>query len=502
LVCATTTEKDVWTHIVYQKSGTDYSIFQNGIECVYSSTSLNGTNASVNNTFDVYVGSYEHTSYDYGPGTGKSVINSVRLSDVARYTNNFSSGLLSLDSDTLGLWTLNSQNEFIDGTVHQNDGTVNSATALSTCPEEDLDGDGVAAWEDCDDGDASVSDEQDCRGCETVVQGSIYYFCSDQLNWNDAGQSCTKMGGDLLTINDSSEWSFVNSTLNTYGGNPYGSGSWGFPSNPPWIGLNDIDSNGTYVWSSGETGYQTPYGSGPWQNGEPGGSSSENCMDFNYDNGQGYRDDDCTKEIEYICEVPLDADGDGVYGREDCNDDDVTVADEATDDCDGDGFSPLTGDCNEADASIYPFAGDTYGDGIDSDCDGLDCEASSDGSTYFAACPEFETQSSAKARCMNAGYDGLAEVHSSAENSFLLNLIQWSTGYHYWLGLENSGSWTWVSGTPVTYTDWAPSEPNNTGTCTMLWGPNGNPYTNKWNDVWCSNTQDGPQGIGAACEKR
>ena len=34
-------------------------------------------------------------------------------------------------------------------------------------------------------------------------------------------------------------------------------------------------------------------------------------------------------------------------------------------------------------------AGDTYGDGIDSDCDGMDCEAESDGSSYFVACQDF-----------------------------------------------------------------------------------------------------------------
>ena len=41
-------------------------------------------------------------------------------------------------------------------------------------------------------------------------------------------------------------------------------------------------------------------------------------------------------------------------------------------DCDG---TLTADDCNDTDASIYPYAGDTYGDGIDSDCDGLDCEA-------------------------------------------------------------------------------------------------------------------------------
>ena len=37
---------------------------------------------------------------------------------------------------------------------------------VDECPQEDLDGDGVATWEDCDDGDANLpnSDDQDCDG--------------------------------------------------------------------------------------------------------------------------------------------------------------------------------------------------------------------------------------------------------------------------------------------------------------------------------------------------
>ena len=46
------------------------------------------------------------------------------------------------------------------------DGTINGATWVNTCPEEDLDGDGVAAWEDCDDNDSTVptEDDADCDG--------------------------------------------------------------------------------------------------------------------------------------------------------------------------------------------------------------------------------------------------------------------------------------------------------------------------------------------------
>ena len=41
-------------------------------------------------------------------------------------------------------------------------------------------------------------------------------------------------------------------------------------------------------------------------------------------------------------------------------------------DLDSDGFLNCGGDCNDADASINPDATDIFGDGIDSNCDGVD----------------------------------------------------------------------------------------------------------------------------------
>ena len=47
-------------------------------------------------------------------------------------------------------------NTVIDHSGNGNDGTVNGASWIQSCPEEDLDGDGIPAWEDCDDNDPSV----------------------------------------------------------------------------------------------------------------------------------------------------------------------------------------------------------------------------------------------------------------------------------------------------------------------------------------------------------
>jgi hypothetical protein len=40
-------------------------------------------------------------------------------------------------------------------------------------------------------------------------------------------------------------------------------------------------------------------------------------------------------------------------------------------DCDGDGFTPAEGDCNDLDAEVRPNADEICGDRIDNDCDGF-----------------------------------------------------------------------------------------------------------------------------------
>lgn len=107
-------------------------------------------------------------------------------------------------------------------------------------------------------------------------------------------------------------------------------------------------------------------------------------------------DDGDEAEATLTVEPPCDADGDG-YESEDCG-----------------GL-----DCDEDDGSVYPYAGDTYGDGVDSDCDDLDCEASTDGTTYFAVCiADVAAPFSATATyCTDGGHDGLTSIRDASEQA-------------------------------------------------------------------------------------
>jgi hypothetical protein len=59
--------------------------------------------------------------------------------------------------------------------------------------------------------------------------------------------------------------------------------------------------------------------------------------------------------------------------------DDTGSIESGTDE-DGDGYTAENGDCNDNDATVYPGAADTYGDGSDQNCDGTDgVDADGDG---------------------------------------------------------------------------------------------------------------------------
>ncbi|MFH1465514.1 MAG: MopE-related protein [Pseudomonadota bacterium] len=103
-------------------------------------------------------------------------------------------------------------------------------------------------------------------------------------------------------------------------------------------------------------------------------------------------DNDCDGIIDEDTEI-YDDDGDG-YSESagDCDDADASLYPGATelenwidDDCDGrvdegtdhadddaDGFSEIGGDCDDGDSTVNPGAYDAVGDGIDTDCDGID----------------------------------------------------------------------------------------------------------------------------------
>ncbi|XP_013881141.1 ladderlectin [Austrofundulus limnaeus] len=62
----------------------------------------------------------------------------------------------------------------------------------------------------------------------------------------------------------------------------------------------------------------------------------------------------------------------------------------------------------------------------------------------------------------------LTSIQGPDQYAFLRRLIVETTGTNTrtWVGgtnLHDDGDWTWIDGTPFTFTNWGPGEPNNAG---------------------------------------
>ena len=82
-------------------------------------------------------------------------------------------------------------------------------------------------------------------GCDLVTRdGKCFsYFSSTALDWFDARARCQSWGGELASIT-----SGVEVIALRLAGGP-------FPTRYCWIGLNDIEEDGAYVWSDGNNSY-------------------------------------------------------------------------------------------------------------------------------------------------------------------------------------------------------------------------------------------------------
>jgi len=91
----------------------------------------------------------------------------------------------------------------------------------------------------------------------------------------------------------------------------------------------------------------------------------------------------------------------------------------------------------------------------------------------------------------------LATLNTKEINDFLVDQIKNNPllhGKYYWIGgaaLEVKLKYRWIDGTPLTYTNWYPGEPNDAGKnedCMELMSES---YNYQWNDGVCTNLGKG-----------
>ncbi|NXB50273.1 MRC1 protein, partial [Leucopsar rothschildi] len=114
--------------------------------------------------------------------------------------------------------------------------------------------------------------------------GHCYNIHRDPKTWEDALSSCRKQDGDLASIHNIAEYSFLVSQLGYK------------PTEELWLGLNDLKAHFYFEWSDG-----TPVTFTAWQRSHPTYTNGlEDCVTMKGQDGY-WATDVCNKQLGYIC---------------------------------------------------------------------------------------------------------------------------------------------------------------------------------------------------------
>ena len=113
--------------------------------------------------------------------------------------------------------------------------------------------------------------------------GHCYFECATELKWIDAQSYCRNVGGYLVSIETETENNFLADT---------------FPSGGYWLGGNDIEQNGVFVWDSG-----SDFIFDNWDDGQPSDQLDKvDCMRSRGTGTWKWHDRDCGVPFKSICE--------------------------------------------------------------------------------------------------------------------------------------------------------------------------------------------------------
>ncbi|MBN3312067.1 MRC2 protein, partial [Atractosteus spatula] len=264
-------------------------------------------------------------------------------------------------------------------------------------------------------------------GCETFwdmdpVTGSCYQFnFQSTLSWSEARVSCQQQGADLLSITEVHEQTYINGLLTGY-------------SSSLWIGLNDLDINGGWQWSD-----SSPLKYLNWEADQPDHVDEENCGVIRTESSGRWQNKDCAMALPYVCK-------------------------------------------KRPNATMDPFSTDSWAE------EKRECDAG--WQQFQASCYRFNAEKmeweDAQKACQKMEAN-LVSIHTLPELEFIIKSVKRDVN-ELWIGLHDTKmqmNFEWSDRTPVIFTYWHPSEPNNFNNtqedCVNLWGPEG-----RWNDNPCN----------------
>uniref|UniRef100_A0A3B3TWJ3 C-type lectin domain-containing protein n=1 Tax=Poecilia latipinna TaxID=48699 RepID=A0A3B3TWJ3_9TELE len=115
--------------------------------------------------------------------------------------------------------------------------------------------------------------------------GHCFQLYRNAQSWSGAQQTCRKDGGDLASIRNMEDHSFITTE-----------------SSKLWIGLSANDQGTGYVWSDG-----SPVNFQHWQDGEPNNKNNvESCVEFysrDWDESGSWNDNQCEARNGFVCQI-------------------------------------------------------------------------------------------------------------------------------------------------------------------------------------------------------
>ncbi|MEO1524755.1 MAG: DUF4347 domain-containing protein [Planctomycetota bacterium] len=121
-----------------------------------------------------------------------------------------------------------------------------------------------------------------------VYNGSDYILSSANLSWEEAQAEAIAIGGNLVSINDADEESFLQSAFGT--------------SQTFWIGLNDAAIEGEFVWANGDPVTYTN-----WRDSEPNDLGGQDYAMMNSGIELQWDDNGGSTRLAGLIEIPLES---------------------------------------------------------------------------------------------------------------------------------------------------------------------------------------------------